>query len=452
MDRLLEEFISLSRRLMSEEKEHPVAPHVPSKDIPQVMDLKLGDEPLSDDQFLEILEKLILHTPRVATKGFFNQLFGGRNADATLGELLTVLLNNSMYTYKAAGPMVAVEKEVVRGICDILGWDEQSGGILAPGGSMANLMAMIMARDGLDNMIKQEGIQGRLTAYTSEYAHYSIPKNASFCGIGRDQVRAISTDSEGRMKVSELIIRIEQDIQEGNQPFFVNTTAGTTVLGAFDPIKEIQEYCEEKSIWLHVDGAYCGAVIFSPEYRHLIEGVQKANSFCLNAHKMLGTPLSCSILLTENSSDLYRSFSNDASYLYQTDSDDFNLGKISMQCGRRNDALKLWTLWKRRGTSGLAEMINHQFDLAQYARNYIKNHPDYTLHSFEDSISVCFNYKNVDPIELCTKLYHESELMVGYGSHLGQSFIRLVTVNSQNSVEEIKYFFDVLESCVEQYF
>ncbi|MBQ0740317.1 cysteine synthase, partial [Aquimarina celericrescens] len=106
--------------------------------------------------------------------------------------------------------------------------------------------------------------------------------------------------------------------------------------------------------------------------------------------------------------------------LYQTDGDEYNLGKTSLQCGRRNDALKFWTLWKSVGTKGLESMIDQQFNLADTARNYVVNHPDYKLYSYRDSISVCFNYKNIDPKDLCNSLYEDGKLMVGYGEFQGE--------------------------------
>jgi len=180
--------------------------------------------------------------------------------------------------------------------------------------------------------------------------------------------------------------------------------------------------------------------------------VERADSFSLNAHKMLSTPLSCSIILVKDQQHLYDSFSQDASYLYQTDQDDFNPGKISLQCGRRNDALKFWTLWKQIGTTGLEKMVDHQFNLADAARDYIKSNPDYTLYSFEDSVSVCFNYKNIPARDICTKMYEISELMVGYGSFRGQEFIRLVTINSGNQVVDIINVFEKIEAFVSEHY
>jgi sulfinoalanine decarboxylase/sulfinoalanine decarboxylase/aspartate 1-decarboxylase len=244
---------------------------------------------------------------------------------------------------------------------------------------------------------------------------------------------------------------IEEDRQKGLAPMMVNLTAGTTVMGAFDSIRDVREICDAHGMWIHLDGAYCGSVLFSQSYKHLIDGVELVDSFSYNAHKMLGTPLSCSVIVAKNKKHLHDSFSNDASYLYQTDHDEFNLGKTSLQCGRRNDALKFWTLWKSVGTRGLERIVDHQFDLADVARDYIKSNSDYTLYSYGESISVCFNYKGIPARTICTALYEHSELLVGYGSFGEDEFIRLVTINAQNKKSDIIRFFQTLESFVEKH-
>ena len=451
MKSTLQLFQKLSTELLTDESDNPVARHIPSEALYKQLDLSLRKDPLSEDQFEDILKELIFATPRTATKGFFNQLFGGRNEKAILGELLAVMLNNSMYTYKAAGPQIGVEKTIIRAVCDLIGWDEQSNGTLAPGGSMTNFMAMLMARDKAKESVRYKGVQDNMVVYTSVESHYSTPKNAAFCGIGRDNVRYVNTDEQGRIDVDHLEQLIENDIQKGLKPIMVNLTAGTTVLGAFDPIRPVSVLCKKHNLWLHVDGAYCGSVLFSSTYKHLIDGVELVDSFSFNAHKMIGTPLSCSLILVKDKAHLNDSFSNDASYLYQTDHDEFNPGKTSLQCGRRNDALKFWTLWKSVGTSGLERIVDIQFELADVARAYIRNNEDYTLYSFDDSIGVCFNYKGIPAKDICTLLYEHSELLVGYGSFQGTEFIRLVTINAQNDPSDILDFFKTLEKFVAEH-
>ncbi|MEM5564033.1 aminotransferase class V-fold PLP-dependent enzyme [Psychroserpens sp. AS72] len=438
-------FSELVEYLISEEKNNPVATPIDTTSLYETLDLSLNDDPIIDEDFTKTLKDIIKSTPKTASTSFFNQLFGGRIDRATLGDLLAVMLNNSMYTYKVAGPQVGIEKIILKTICEMIDYPETADGTFAPGGSMSNYMAVLMARDNYNPKARNEGVTNKMTLYTSQASHYSIAKNASFIGVGRNQVRAIKTNDKGEMLATDLDQQISKDIEQGYQPFFVNATAGTTVLGAFDNVIQISKICKKHDVWLHLDGAYCGAVIFSDDYKHLVKGIEHTNSFSVNAHKMLGTPLGCSIIVTRDKKHLYQSFSNEAEYLYQTNDDDFNLGKTSLQCGRRNDALKLWTLWKSVGNKGLKTIVNHQFNMANVARNYINQHPDYTLYSFDNSISVCFNYKNIPANKLCTGLYENAELMVGFGNFKNQEFVRMVTINSLLQEKDIINFFTRIE-------
>ena len=443
-------FNELVEVLLNEEENHPVAKRIDSNILYDTIDLSLNKSAMVDDSFKKVLKDVLISTPKTATNLFFNQLFGGRQSKAVLGDLLAVLLNNSMYTYKVAGPQVGIEQEIIRQSCNLIGYGSQSNGTFPTGGSMSNYMALIMARDAKDPSCRENGMTKPLIMYTSKASHYSNAKNASFAGLGRNNVRYIKADSKGKMIPADLEKQIKIDIENNLVPSFVNVTAGTTVLGAFDPIDEVATITEKYNIWLHVDGAYCGSVIFSDAKRHLLKGMEKSDSFSYNAHKMIGTPMTCSLILVKDKKHLHDSFSNDADYLYQTDGDDFNLGKTSFQCGRRNDALKFWTLWKSIGTNGIEKIIDNQFDLADIARNYIENHPDYTTYSYEDSISVCFNYKNIDPKVLCTLLYEHQVTVVGFGDFNEDTFVRFVTINATNTKEDILNFFKVLENFVEE--
>ena len=236
-------FQKLAEKLIKAEKQEPIITPIPPKELFNILPLALEEQPAGDAFFENALEKLVLNTPRTATNLFFNQLFGGRNPKATLGDLLAVLLNNSMYTYKVAGPQVGIEKEILRKSCDLIGYGKDADGTFAPGGSMSNFMAILMARDAHNDNIKNEGVLQKMTAYTSIESHYSTSKNAAFIGIGREQVRYVATNEFGQMDPKDLSAKIAEDIKNGLQPFFVNATAGTTVLGAFDEITPLSEIC-----------------------------------------------------------------------------------------------------------------------------------------------------------------------------------------------------------------
>lgn len=441
----LEHFQELAKYLLQNETDEPVAKLIEPKILEGQLQLQLSEQGINDNKHQELLKDILRFTPKTNTNRFFNQLFGGRQSKGVLGELLAVMLNNSMYTYKVAGPQVGIEKAVINASIKQINYPVEAGGTFPTGGSMSNFMALLMARDWKQPDAAQEGISSKMTLYTSAVSHYSNAKNAAFAGVGRKQIRKIACNDKDEMLPDELEKAILNDIKAGYQPFYINATAGTTVLGAFDPVNEISAIAKRHGLWLHIDGAYCGSLIFSEKYKHLLGQVNLADSFSYNAHKMLGVPLTCSILLVKDKKHLYQSFSNEASYLYQSADDDFNLGKTSLQCGRRNDALKFWSLWKSIGTKGLEALIDKQFYLADVARDYIRSSADYTLYSYDDSISLCFNYKNWDAEELCTRLNVNGELMVGYGHQNNQSFVRLVTINPNNEKEDILNFFKVLE-------
>jgi len=443
-------FNELINELINDELINPVATVIPPDELHSKFDLELKSTPAIAEDFKKELKKLVLNTPKSSSKLFFNQLFGGRHSKAILGDLLAVMLNNSMATYKIAGLQVGVEKEIIKQVNTLIGYPKGCGGTFPTGGSMSNFMSLIMARDKKDKEIRNKGMQGKLIAYTSENSHYSIAKNASFAGIGKENIRYIKSNEKGQMDIACFKKQVEEDLVNGLSPFYLNATAGTTVLCAFDKISELAPICQRHNIWIHLDGAFGGTVIFSEKHKYLVRGIELTDSFCFNAHKTLGAPLSTSVLVVKEKKDLYNSFNNDANYLYQTDDENYNLGQTSFECGRRNNALKLWTMWKAIGTDGIAKIIEHEFSLADSARNYVKANADYTLYSFEDSLSVCFNYKDFDAKDLCTKLYEKNKVMVGFGSFHENAFVRLVTINGENSEIDILNFFKVLEEFVEQ--
>lgn len=449
MQKTLNLFNQLVDTFLKDEAKNPVVKPVPPEELEQHFDILLNENGMDDIEFQNALEKIVLHTPKIASKQFYNQLYGGRNNYAVLGDLLAVVLNTSMYTYKVAGPMVGVEKAIIEKSCELIGMQDGVGA-MAPGGSMTNLMSMIMARDWKDDQARFKGIQKQLIAYTSIDSHYSIVKNAAFTGLGRDNVRHIATNEKGEMIPEMLELAITKDIAQGFMPFYINATAGTTVLGAFDPIEELSQIAKKYQLWLHVDGAYCGASFFSHKHRGKLKGLDRVDSFSYNGHKMLNTPTNCSFILTPHKNALYDSFSSEASYLFQKDSDEYNFGKTSMQCGRRNDALKFWTLWKAIGTNGLGAMVDHLFETADTAFEYVTTHPDYSVHSFPGSLSVCFNYKGIDAKTLSHSLHDEGVSLVSYAELNETSFIRFVNINTMNSNEDVLNFFKTLEEHVEK--
>ncbi len=393
------------------------------------LELSLGGGGLPVDAVLSRLLELLRATPSSASWRFVNQLFGGREPSATAAEMLAALPNVSMYTFKAAGAQILVERALLRHMAAHAGFSDAEGSF-TPGGSIANLVALLLARDAAAPESRERGLGDRdLVVYTSAEGHYSIPKNAGIVGIGRERVRRVPTDADGRMDVSALARLLAEDSARGATPAFVNATAGTTVRGAFDPIRAIAAVASAHGAWLHVDGALGGSLVLCPSRRSLIDGVELADSFSWNPHKMMGVPLQCSVLLVARRGALSGSLDETADYLFQAHGDDFNPGHRSIQCGRRNDALKLWAAWLRLGDRGWDERICRQLALAERAAEMIEADPHLELVEPPQSINVCFVVRGHDSAAICAWLDREGRLKIGHGMARGRRAIRLVCVN-----------------------
>ena len=256
-DRLARTF-ELLRRHLEREREEAVVPYADPKELQAAFPFAPPSRGVDDETLFGLLETLVAATPRTTTRRFFNQLFSGRDDFGSIGEILAAFLNSSMYTFKAAGPQVILERELIGHMGRRIGYPDADG-TFVPGGSMANLAAMLLARNRARPESRDRGVDGsRLVLYASACCHYSVRKAAGILGIGRDQLHEIAVDDRGRMLPDALRRAIEVDLAAGQQPFLVLGTAGTTVRGAYDPLGPIADVCEESGLWFHVDGAMGG--------------------------------------------------------------------------------------------------------------------------------------------------------------------------------------------------
>lgn len=243
------------------------------------------------------------------------------------------------------------------------------------------MLAMNLARFSKFPSIKQEGmcVSQPMVLYTSEQSHYSIKKSASLMGLGSNHVISVKCDERGKMIVEDLEKQIRETLEKGYLPFMVNATAGTTVFGAFDPIDEIADVCKRYKLWLHVDAAWGGSCLISDKHRHLCKGIERSDSVTWNPHKMMMVPQQCSVILVKNKNIMKECNSLCVPYLFQTDKtsydSSFDVGKDLIQCGRKVDVLKLWIMWKARGTNGFKNQIDQAFDTADYLVSQINQRP-----------------------------------------------------------------------------
>ncbi|CAB0036100.1 unnamed protein product [Trichogramma brassicae] len=248
----------------------------PEEELPKKIDLALHQHGESHTKLLELLHLVTRYSVKTGHPRFVNQLYSSVDPYGLVGQWLTDALNPSVYTYEVSPVFSLMEEVVLREMRQILGWPDQGqgDGIFCPGGSMANGYAINIARHHAYPEIKERGLSGlpRLVVFTSEDAHYSVKKLTAFLGMGASNVYSVKVDGAGQMRVDDLRAQIERAIGEGARPLLVSATAGTTVIGAFDPLREIAAVCREHKIWLHVDAAWAVALSYIPESKRHLEG------------------------------------------------------------------------------------------------------------------------------------------------------------------------------------
>ncbi|XP_051812384.1 acidic amino acid decarboxylase GADL1-like isoform X1 [Acanthochromis polyacanthus] len=437
--------------------------------LKELLDLELRDGGESDSKILQRCRDAIRYSVKTTHPRFFNQLYAGMEPYSMVASFIAEALKPSLYTYEVAPVFTLMEDAVLRKMKELIGWEEGGDGIFNPGGSMSNMYAMNLARYNHSPDIKELGLSAvpRLVVFTSQECHYSITKAAALLGIGTKNVYVVPSDQRGKMIVSALENKIKTAKSEGAFPFMVNATAGTTVLGAFDPIEEIADICEKHNLWLHVDACWGGAALMSKKHKHLLKGIHRADSVAWNPHKMLMACLQCSAFLVRDKTNLQLCHSSRASYLFQPDKFydiSYDTGDKSLQCSRKADAFKFWLMWKALGSSQLEERVDRALAMARYLVQEIKKREGFRLLMEPEFANVCFWYippslRNLpDGPELYQKLHtvapvvkermmKTGSMMVGYQPHRDKpNFFRMVVISPQVSRQDMDFVLDEIHS------
>jgi len=340
-------------------------------------------------------EQVIARAVHTNHPRFVNQNYAGADPLAVVGDWLGAALNTAHSTYEIAPVFMLLERALLQKLARLIGYrvdPDRPAGLVCAGGSLAALHAIQLARAARQPSLIADGADGTaLRLLVSETGHYSAEKIAAMLGLGRNAVQTIATDASGAMAIDALDAALADG---GPAVLAVIATAGTTVTGAFDPIGAIADRCEEHGIWLHVDGAYGAAALFSDAQRWRCAGVERADSVTWNLHKMAGMTQQCSTLLVKNPDLIPPTFSAGADYLFQPDKQfgDLDTGDFNFMCGRRVDVLKAWLTWKARGDDGMGGRIDHAVAIADHVRRRIAERDDLETIVEGDFVNVCLTW------------------------------------------------------------
>ncbi|MBI1808679.1 MAG: amino acid decarboxylase [Gemmatimonadetes bacterium] len=330
--------------------------------------------------------------------GFMAYFANTASAPGVLAEFLMAALNVNGMLWRTGPAATELEQVTTDWLRQLLGLSGGWFGMINDLASTSTLYALAAAREKDPDLdVRRKGLAGRslpaLRIYCSEYAHSSIDKAAMTLGLGLDNVVRIAVDADFRMRPDALRDAIAADRAAGMRPIAVVATVGTTSITSVDPVAAIADVCAEARLWLHVDGAYGGVAGAVPELKHLLDGVDRADSFVVNAHKWLFTPMDCSVFFTRRPDVLKRAFSLVAAYLETAEQDIVvNYMDYGFQLGRRFRALKLWMVLRAFGAEGIATRIRHHCELATRFAGWVAAAPDWEIAAPFPFSTVCFRH------------------------------------------------------------
>ena len=408
-----------------------------------------ADVPREASDLADVYREFAEHVAPYATGNvhprFMGWVHGGGTAVGMLAEMLAAGLNANLGGRDHMP--IEVERQIVAWMRRLFAFPDSASGIFVTGTSMANLMAVLVARThALGTLARQHGIGNDgalLTAYTSQAAHGCVCRAMDIAGLGTDALRKIDVDVDHRIDIAALRAQIAVDREVGFKPFLVVASAGTVDIGAIDDLKAIAELCREEEIWFHVDGAFGALAIFSPELAPLLGGIELADSIALDFHKWGQVPYDAGFLLVRDGEQHRQAFAQPAAYL-RREARGLAAGAVwpcdlGPDLSRGFRALKTWFTLKTFGTDRLGATIARSCALAKYLEARVLAEPRLELLAPVNLNIVCFRYRADDAVnrEIVADI-QESGVAAPSSTTLGGKFaIRAAIVNHRTEEADI---------------
>ncbi len=330
---------------------------------------------------------------------------------AALAAMEGMLLNSGGAIYEMSAASSTLEKWVVDQLKGYFGFD-QGDGIITSGGTLANLTALICARNvKAPENVWVEGQTEKYAFMVSEEAHYCIDRAVRVMGWGEAGMIKIPVDQHYKMRTELLEEYYLKATQDGIRVLGVVGSAPTTSTGIYDDLVSIGEFCQQHNLWYHIDAAHGGPAVFSDKYKYLMHGCEMADSITVDAHKMMMVPSLTTFLFFKDSKTSYKTFAQKAQYLWSAaDEEWYNYGKRTMECTKIMLSTRIYALLKLYGVEVFESYLDKCYDTAKIFAEMIVEHQDFDLAVAPDSNIVCFRFigdSTVDTNDLNRKIRNE---------------------------------------------
>ena len=389
---------------------------------------------------------------------FFAFFPANTSAPSILGELLSAGLGVQGMLWATSPACTELETHVLDWLVDMLDLPSKfkssgsGGGVIQDTASSAALCALLAARERATGFVSNEqGCDGKLVAYTSTQAHSSIEKAVKIAGLGRKNLRLIDVDENFALRPELLLAQIQKDRADGLIPCFVSATVGTTSSNGLDPLRAIGEICREENIWFHVDGAMAGTVALCPEFRHIQDGLELADSYCFNPHKWMFTNFDCDCFYVADRAALIKTLSILPEYLRNQASEsgaviDYRDWHIPL--GRRFRALKLWFVIRHYGVDGLQHHIREHVSLAQLFQRWVTGSADFELAAPAPLNLVCFRHRGGDEINrhILERLNRSGDIYLTHTLLNGKFTLRLCVGQTRTEASHVERAWNLIQA------
>ncbi len=406
-----------------------------------------------------VIEKLLHQSNHLHHPGYIGHQCCTVLPMVALVELVGALLNNASAVYEMGPVNVAMEKRLIQWMAGKIGYDHEADGFFTHGGTLGNLTALLAARQscaGYD--VWESGIDNRmpLAALVSEQCHYSIKRAFGVMGMGESSVYTIPVDDQYCTRIDQLEPVYRQARKDGKKPFVLIGNACSTATGSFDDLSALAQFAGDKGLWLHVDAAHGASVLLSDRYRHLIDGLQLADSMVWDAHKMMMIPALATAVVFKKAKHSYRSFSKQhATYLFQGEPEQewYNYAHRTMECTKSMLGLKIYVALEVLGEKVFGDFIDHVFGLARAFSDQIEASSDFELAVKPQSNIVCFRHIPQGVSRLDTLQQELRREILKRGRHYivqtklsGRCWLRCTIINPLTSMAELSSLLDEIRA------
>ena len=403
------------------------------------------------DALLRDVERLIL--PGVThwqSPNFFAYFPCNGSGPGILGDLLSSGLGVQGMLWSTSPACTELETHVMDWLVGMLGLPEKflssstGGGVIQDTASSAALCALLSARERATNYVSnKKGCDGKIVAYASTQTHSSLEKAAMIAGIGVENLRLIEVDEKLAMRPDALARQVEADRKVGLNPCFVCATVGTTSSNAMDPIGAIAEVCRKNDLWLHVDAAMSGTAMLCPEFRHLQNGMEFADSYNFNPHKWMFTSFDCNCFWVADRKALIQTLSILPEYLRNQATESgavIDYRDWHIQLGRRFRSLKLWFVIRHYGVEGLQHHIREHVRLAQQFAEWVRKDDRFEVAAPAPLNLVCFRHKAGDAANqtIMDRLNRSGDLYLTHTKLTGKLTLRLCVGQTNTQARQVE--------------